>query len=708
MGEVYLARDTRLDRRVAVKVLSPRVAGDAQLRERFEREAHLVSRLAHPNLCTLFDIGQHDGTDFLVMEYLEGETLAAKLASGPLPIGQGLDYAVQIADGLAKAHAAGVLHRDLKPANVMITTDGIAKLLDFGLAKRFSADEGEATALVSMTGQGFVIGTIAYMAPEQTQGQQADVRSDVFSFGAMLYEMFTGQRPFDGGNLISTIRRINDEEPRPMRAFRPDMPPELEAIVTTALKKHPDQRFQSAGELRLRVRDAAGRTLSVSSATIPRPKPAGRWKPVALAATAVAAVVSAIALFAYSRPPGKTAPRPEPPSAAVPGSVPATAIDWVRFGQTELRRYDRAENIDRAVDAFSKAAALDRGSAIAHAGLAMAYSQKDSRTPDPQWKRLAAESARRALEANPDLAVAHLAKGIVLMREGRSEEALKELQVAHDADPRNSDTERWIGDYYTTVNDTAKAEDALRRAIDLAPNDWIPYQYFGRFLYRTARYEEAAKMWERADELAPDNVLVLRNLAAVYHQLNRTDEGIAKLQRSLEIQPNATSYANLGTMRFFQGRYTDAAAAFEKAVELNPTYFLYWGNLGDAYRWIPGSDQKARDAYERASALTVERLKTQGEDVELHGSLAIYLVKSGDRVGALERVVALEKMKRTPGSYFKSMMVYELAGQRDKALRDLESALRAGYALKEIDNEPELVTLRADPKYHRVLAALAK
>ena len=194
----------------------------------------------------------------------------------------------------------------------------------------------------------------------------------------------------------------------------------------------------------------------------------------------------------------------------------------------------------------------------------------------------------------------------------------------------------------------------FRKAIELRPDDSIGHQFLGRLLYQSARYEDAARSWERANELAADNVLVLRNLAAVYHQLGRTDDGIGQIQRALEIEPTATAYSNLGTMRFFQGRYTDAGAAFEKAVELNPTFYLYWGNLGDAYRWIPGSEQKARDAYNRGSALAAERLKTQSTDSELRGSLAVYLVKSGHPSQALEEVAALERVPRRPPGFVPS------------------------------------------------------
>jgi serine/threonine protein kinase len=196
MGEVYRARDTRLDRTVALKVLPSDLTNDAAARQRFEREARAVAALSHPHICTLHDIGQHDGTDFLVMEYLDGETLAARLARGKLPLDQALHYGIQIADALAAAHKAGIVHRDLKPGNIMLTKSG-AKLMDFGLAKPHAhavvSGQTMTTAADSLTAQGTILGSLHYMAPEQLQGAEADTRTDVFGFGCVLYEMLSGR-----------------------------------------------------------------------------------------------------------------------------------------------------------------------------------------------------------------------------------------------------------------------------------------------------------------------------------------------------------------------------------------------------------------------------------------------------------------------------------------------------------------------------------
>ena len=224
MGEVYRARDTRLDRTVAIKVLSEQ---SVRLRERFDREARTVSRLNHPHICTLHDIGREGDVDFLVMEYVDGETLAARLARGPLPLEEALRAAVQTADALARAHAAGIVHRDLKPANIMLTKGGV-KLLDFGIAKMLAPDDVAAADAVTrsdaLTTEGTILGTLQYMAPEQLEGRSLDGRTDIFAFGAVVYEMITGRPAFHAGSSASTIAAILGVTPPSPSSVRPDLP----------------------------------------------------------------------------------------------------------------------------------------------------------------------------------------------------------------------------------------------------------------------------------------------------------------------------------------------------------------------------------------------------------------------------------------------------------------------------------------------------
>jgi Tol biopolymer transport system component/tRNA A-37 threonylcarbamoyl transferase component Bud32 len=255
MGVVYRARDTRLERTVAIKVLPEALASDAERLARFEREAKSISSLNHPHICTLYDVGRQDGIDFLVMEYLEGETLAERLMKGALPLDRALRHAIEIADALDKAHRQGIVHRDLKPGNIMLTTSG-ATLLDFGLAKlrpvgTAGAVEVSAAPTVSspLTGAGSIVGTFQYMAPELLDGQDADARTDIFAFGAVLYEMLTGRKAFEGRSQASLIAAIIHVEPAPLSMVQPVTPPALERLVATCLAKDPEDRWQTARDL---------------------------------------------------------------------------------------------------------------------------------------------------------------------------------------------------------------------------------------------------------------------------------------------------------------------------------------------------------------------------------------------------------------------------------------------------------------------------
>jgi dienelactone hydrolase len=252
MGEVYRATDTRLHRTVAIKLVRPEFAQRSDFHERFQREARAISALNHRQICSLYDIGEQDGIDYLVMEYVEGESLAGLLKRGPVPLVQALQYSVETADALAAAHARGIVHRDLKPANIMITTAGV-KVLDFGLAKRSDRAESQDAATVTIeaeTSAGQVLGTVAYMSPEQAEGRPLDARSDIFSLGVVMYEMLCGQRPFRGGTTLALLASILREEPEALRSLRPETPAALERIVLRCLAKKPEDRYASAAELR--------------------------------------------------------------------------------------------------------------------------------------------------------------------------------------------------------------------------------------------------------------------------------------------------------------------------------------------------------------------------------------------------------------------------------------------------------------------------
>src|SRR5512144_1089876 len=300
MGEVYRAKDTRLERSVAIKVLPQHLSSSPEVRQRFEGEAKTISQLSHSHICALYDVGNQDGVEYLVMELLEGETLADRLGKGALPLEQTLRYGVEIADGLDKAHRQGIVHRDLKPGNVMLTKSGV-KLLDFGLAKGFepAASRGSLTALptqAALTQEGTILGTFQYMAPEQLEGKEADARTDIFAFGSVLYEMATGKKAFSAASQASLIAAILEREPPPVSAVQPMTPPALDRVVKTCLAKDPEDRFQTAHDARLQLQWIAE---GGSQAGLPAPVAARRKSRERLAwGVAAAAIVAAVLLGA--------------------------------------------------------------------------------------------------------------------------------------------------------------------------------------------------------------------------------------------------------------------------------------------------------------------------------------------------------------------------------------------------------------------------
>jgi Tol biopolymer transport system component len=305
MGEVYKARDTRLDRTVAVKVLPARLSENPAFRQRFEREAKTISQLSHPHICTVHDVGNHDGVEYLVMEFLEGETLTDRLAKGPMPLEQVLRHGIEIADALEKAHRQGIVHRDLKPGNVMLTKSGI-KLVDFGLARLALPAPGSVVSSLSilptqaemgLTAQGTILGTFQYMAPEQLEGGEADGRTDIFALGLLLYEMTTGQKAFSGKSQASLMGAVMHSEPPSVSSAKPMTPPAFDRVVKTCLAKDPDDRFQTAHDVKLQLQwiaeggSAAGVAAPVAARRKSREKLAWALVPVAALAAAAATVL---------------------------------------------------------------------------------------------------------------------------------------------------------------------------------------------------------------------------------------------------------------------------------------------------------------------------------------------------------------------------------------------------------------------------------
>jgi serine/threonine-protein kinase len=330
MGEVYKARDPRLNRTVAIKVLSARAMGDPDRRRRFILEAQAASSLNHPNIITIHDIITDANTEYMVMEYVTGKTLADVIAEGRVSVENALHYGVQIADALAAAHAAGIVHRDLKPGNIMVTDSGLVKILDFGLAKvtvQSGLTDETLPLAAPATVEGTLHGTINYMSPEQAQGGKIDARSDIFSFGTLMYEVVTGKRAFPGPSLLDTLTAILRDEPHPIRESAPECPPELAAVIERAMRKAPGDRWQNMREVQgvlavLRQKSESGILYGATPARVERKPARAAW----LGAAGLVAVLGIGGVIVLRQKGNPAAPQPAAPAPAPVAKAPARAV----------------------------------------------------------------------------------------------------------------------------------------------------------------------------------------------------------------------------------------------------------------------------------------------------------------------------------------------------------------------------------------------
>jgi len=387
----------------------------------------------------------------------------------------------------------------------------------------------------------------------------------------------------------------------------------------------------------------------------------------------------------------------------------ASAVDLHRSATELLRTSYREGNIDRAIQQLERALQLRSPYPLAEARLSLAYWRKNSRSPDAHWRSQALSFAETAVREDPELAFAHMAEGAALALRGQYDEASAAYDRALALDPKNPELLWRMGDLAAARKNVPEAELFYRRAVGAGPQDWEAPMRLGAFLYRQGRYSEAIPIYETATRLAPDNTRAYAALAAVYHQLDRTDEAAAVLQRSLEISPDPATYSNLGTLLYFEGRYADSISAFERSVQLGANSYVRWGNLADAQRLVAGRREQAHASYASAIDLAQQQIAAAPGDLEARSSVALYLARDGRTKEALAELArVLGQRTLIPSVLCKATIVAELAGDRAQALNLLDRALRGGYQLREVTHEPDLVRLREDAAYHRLVASSRK
>jgi serine/threonine-protein kinase len=555
------------------------------------------------------------------------------------------------------------------------------------------------------------------MSPEQARGERVDTRTDIFSFGIVMFEMFSGHLPFIGANSVALLHNLHFSPPRDLRQLRPGVPKPLIALISRMLEKDIDKRVQTMGEVGSELRQGAAGlvdgpvTWHPSDATIDMAAPKFQkkrfspWQIWLFAVLLVALILAGIGGWHWHR---KSQPIQQAGGNEMP--VEGNAYALYQRARQDLDHWDRDGSVDNAIKIAERAVQLDPQSAASYAALGEAYYLKNRANPDPQWMKLASENANKAVALDNYLAAGHVSLGLVKMELGDSAGAEKELHTASDLDPKSAVPHRWLARVYDRNGKLDEGMKELTVGGKLNPSDWQLPLESGMNAYAGGNYKLAAAAWEQTLLLEPDSVQVLRNLGGAYHMLGRDDDAIAALQHAIEVKPNPDVYSNLGTILFYQGKYDESVPAFEKAVALSANNFETWGNLGDAYRWSSGKKDKAKAAYQQAIQLVREEIVKSPKQADLKADLAIYLAKSGNKSAALQTMEPVnEARSKDPTVLYDSAVVYELCGQRDKALNSLLAAVHGGEDLNDIKNEPEFVSLRADPRYHlQILNAATK
>jgi serine/threonine protein kinase/Flp pilus assembly protein TadD len=702
MGEVYRGRDARLGRDVAIKVLPERLAQDPQAAARFQREARAVAALSHPNIRAIYDVGTEGGRAYAVMEYLEGHTLAGRIRQSPLGWQQALEIAQKVAEGLAAAHARGVVHRDVKPENIFLTPDGGVKVLDFGLARVESPEvlpPPTGTTVSLQTQPGVILGTISYMAPEQVRGQPADARADVFALGCVLYEMLTGRPPFAGETSADVMAAILHDSPPPLSESGRDRPAELDRVVLRCLEKAPAQRWQSARDLGAALKGVAAGP--PARRDTPRPAPAG-------ASIAVLPFVNR---------------SPDPDNEYFSDGlaeeliialsklerlhVAARTSSFAYKGKNEdVRQIGRQLNVQTVLEGSVRRAGNRLRVSVVLVSTADGY-QLWSETYDRQMEDVFAiqdeitqsitralrviltEQDRRAIAEGPAAtdveAYDCYLRGRQLFHQFRRkglEAARRHFGRAIEIDPGYARAHAGLADccYFLYQNwdpdpaNLAQADAASRKALELDPGLAEAHLSRGLVLSRTGAHEEACQEFETALRLDP---------------------------RLFE------AYYFFGRVCYARGDLAGAARLYEQACRLRPEDYQVPSLLGDVYRGL-GRHADANTASLRACQLAERHLRLEPDDVRALSLMCATWLTVGDRARSrswADRALALDP--DDPVVLYNIACNYTLLGQPEEAIDCLEKAVGLGFTDRRwLEQDTDLISLRGHPRFQALLKRL--
>jgi tetratricopeptide (TPR) repeat protein/tRNA A-37 threonylcarbamoyl transferase component Bud32 len=707
MGVVYKAHDLRLQRAVAIKLLAHSTDDAARA---ILHEARAASALNHPHICTIYEVGQSGNQAYIVMEYVEGRSLRDLIPADGLTVDATVAYAIQIADAVTHAHDHGVVHRDLKTANIVITSEGRAKVLDFGLALRTSPVQTDQVATTVGERSDSVAGTLAYMPPEVLRGQPADARSDIWAIGVILYEMLTGRRPFAGRNTAELCSEILREPPWPLAAT---IDVGLRAVVSRCLMKERRQRYSHAMEVRAAL-EAIQRELESSTGSHSRVFPVREsfWRRAArptlvtivlilgLIAIAVAVPPTRRLMFAGSSPPVSHADAP----ADVAPTTNFEAHDQYLKGRNALRAQPNAEGARAAIGFYQEALRKDPKFALPYVGMSEAMLRLYRDTKQREWAEQAQFAADQARRIAPGQSEVHLALGAVYNATGKAPEAIDVLKRALTLSPQSDEAHRELGLAYAATGQGQEAIRSLRRAVEIDPYDWIHHNELGRVAITLGRFPEAIEAFRKVIELEPGMVRGYSNLAAVYLHEGAFEEAVDAFEKALKVEAHPSTYTNLGVAYSNTGRFADAVRMFEKSVELAPSESRM-GNLADGYRWL-GQHEKAKGVYDKAIALAYKRLQVNPRDAEAMANLAQYYAKRGDARQASQFITKARRIEPENVTFvYNEAVIHQLAGRTPEALQTLREAFRMGYRTSYAQGDPDLRPLRSNPEFQELVTS---
>jgi len=613
MGEVYLAEDQRLDRKVAIKFLPTEVANDDRAKQRLLREAKTAATLDHPNICAIYEVGQADGCSFIVLQYIEGETLAARLKRQLPDLREALTIAAQVADALHEAHARGIIHRDIKPENIMLTARNQVKVLDFGLAKVMrDASMIDADTATIFSIPGMVMGTVPYMSPEQVRGEELDCRSDIFSFGTVFYELLSGRRPFEAKSSAEVISAILTREPQPIsRSSLSHSSTGEEQLIRKCLQKDAGLRYQTMGDLisdlqqirreydsgQVTPRNGATKaaTSSISKAIAGNKDQGFRVSRLGLILTSLALLLGAAGVYLFSGRSSKHAP-------AVVMSSNKVAYDAYMRGKVNVAS-ENPDNNAVAIQLFEQSVAADPNFAAAYAELARAYTIKARYSGTAPEKQKLYEDAEvdveKALAIDPNLAEGHFARGLMLWTPYKRfphDQAVQSYRRAIELNPNFDEAHHQLGFIYVHIGLLDKGQQEIERALAINPGNTLARYRLGVINMCRAKYEEAFQIFNSTPLKMNPSLLAFYTSNALF-RLGRNEEASALIQQFFKDYPKDEGGAvtSVKAMMLAKvGKKNEAEAAIQHAIEIGRGYAHFHHtsyNIASAYALMNQPEQ---------------------------------------------------------------------------------------------------------------------